>query len=498
MSLRRGAATALYPIVLALAFVLDEAASNGVAVGAAPRALIAAVLIAGAAILVGVTVTRSTGRGALLALAMLFVVAAGDGPTPLFLALGALVVLYIDLRLARDGRSLPWSDINRGLTAMSLVLVILVSLPLLVETSDFKSPATPAPPASSAVPADLTDQPDIFVVLLDGFGRTDVLAADYGHDAQQFVRGLMHRGFSVADRSRSNYATTGLVLTSMLNAAQLTELGFTKTSPLEPRDVHPVLEHNRAFEILRRAGYETVAFSSGYELVSLRTADRFVDTGEPNELELSLVGETVLEPLVNAVVGDLKSDSIRARAKGMVPAVTQLAAEPHDQPRFVFVHFPLPHPPFVLGASCEPIDGGESIYVASTDGAPQKPPGREDEEIAMNAQQVACAEKLATAMVDGILKGAGDDAVIIVMSDHGPESRLNWFDPQLEGVRERLRNFFAARTPGHDDLFPEDVTPVNVLPTLFRAYLGVELPTQPDTSYFKVPGQGLVEIDVDR
>ena len=89
------------------------------------------------------------------------------------------------------------------------------------------------------------------------------------------------------------------------------------------------------------------------------------------------------------------------------------------------------------------------------------------------------------------------DATLIVMSDHGPESRLNWFDPQPGPIRERLRNFFAARTPGHPNLFPADVTPVNVLPILFDAYLDADLPLHPDDSFFKMPGKGLVPIDVD-
>ena len=49
----------------------------------------------------------------------------------------------------------------------------------------------------------------------------------HGHDTGPFVTGLEDRGFEVADRSRSRPSTTGLVLASMLNAAPITDLGFS-------------------------------------------------------------------------------------------------------------------------------------------------------------------------------------------------------------------------------------------------------------------------------
>jgi len=97
--------------------------------------------------------------------------------------------------------------------------------------------------------------------------------------------------------------------------------------------------------------------------------------------------------------------------------------------------------------------------------------------------------------VDGILAGASSSAVVIVFSDHGPETRLNWFAPEPEPIRERIANLFAARTPGHPGLFPDDITLVNVLPDLFRPYFGVDLGQQPNTSFFKMPGVGLVDVE---
>jgi hypothetical protein len=485
-----GALADWYPVAFGVAFVLNQMADDGIALAAGIRTLIVAILITAAFTVAGRRLTRHKGRGTLLGLAAFFVLIAGDEPVWLLLAGAIAFVLLIDLRAARTGgRAVPWSRIQSGLSAMGVILVVLVTLPLIGGPT-----AWPSGPQPASIDRGTAARPDIFVILLDGFGRPDVLAS-YGYDAGPFVADLEARDFTVAAHSRSNYPTTGLALTSMLNAAPMLDLGFTDNRQLEPRQVHPALESNRAFEILTDAGYETIAFSSGYELVALRSANRFVDTGQLNELEVGLAESTILEPLMDALTGDLKSNQIRARAMAMVPAVRSLAAEASDHPRFVFVHLPLPHPPFVVDAECRPVRGGESLFVLGADGIARKSASRRAEEIRLTAGQVSCVRRLAIEMVDGVLAGAGPDTVVLVMSDHGPETRLERSDPQPDAIHERIANLFAARTPTHPDLFPDDITLVNVLPHLLGAYLDVDLPEQPDTVYFGMPGVGLVAVD---
>jgi len=479
-----------YPVPFGVAVVLNQLADDGIALPAGFRALIVAVFLTAAFTVAGRRLTRHRGRGTLLGLAALFVLLAGDEPVWLLIAGAIAFVLLIDLRAARTGgRAVPWARVRSGMSALGVILVVLVTLPLIGSPTVW--PSAPQPPA---VAGGTAARPDMFVLLLDGFGRADVLAS-YGYDAGPFVADLEARGFTVAAHSRSNYPTTGLALTSMLNAAPIAALGFTDSTRLEPRHIHPALEANRAFEILGDAGYETIAFSSGYELVALRSANRFVDTGQLNELEIGLAESTILEPLMDALTGDLKSNQIRARAMAMVPAVRSLAAEVSERPRFVFVHSPLPHPPFVVDSDCQPVRGGESLFVLGADGIARKTASRRAEEIRLTVGQVGCSQRLAIEMVDGILAGAGPDTVVLVLSDHGPETRLERSDPQPDAIHERLANLFAARTPARPDLFPDDITLVNVLPHLFGAYLDVDLPEQPDTVYFGMPGVGLVAVD---
>jgi hypothetical protein len=99
----------------------------------------------------------------------------------------------------------------------------------------------------------------------------------------------------------------------------------------------------------------------------------------------------------------------------------------------------------------------------------------------MYADQVAFVNGRLLEAID-VMRNARPEPVIILMSDHGS---------RVFGVEEKLLNFFAAATPGHRGIFPEDATPVNVFVRLGNAYLGTDLPIVPDEFYAVQAGDPL-------
>ena len=85
--------------------------------------------------------------------------------------------------------------------------------------------------------------------------------------------------------------------------------------------------------------------------------------------------------------------------------------------------------------------------------------------------------------VDGILEASPTPPIILILSDHGSGSGVNWTDLAHSDLDERSANLFAAYTPGHPDLFPHDITLVNVFGRLLGGYYGVQVAEQPDTLY---------------
>jgi hypothetical protein len=67
-------------------------------------------------------------------------------------------------------------------------------------------------------------------------------------------------------------------------------------------------------------------------------------------------------------------------------------------------------------------------------------------------------------------------AVIVIFSDHGSRHDLADRD-------EMLRNLFVSYTPDHPGLFPDDATPVNLIPRILNAYVDAGLALSSEESY---------------
>jgi len=97
--------------------------------------------------------------------------------------------------------------------------------------------------------------------------------------------------------------------------------------------------------------------------------------------------------------------------------------------------------------------------------------------------QVEYLNGLVIDAVDRILATSATPPVIILLSDHGSGSRLNWNDLAHSDLDERSANLLATYTPGHRDVFPDNTTLVNLFGTFLGAYFGIDVPRQPDTVY---------------
>ena len=58
---------------------------------------------------------------------------------------------------------------------------------------------------------------DVYYIILDAYGRSDILSNTLGYDNSDFLSKLEGMGFYVAECAQSNYAKTDLSLSSSLN-----------------------------------------------------------------------------------------------------------------------------------------------------------------------------------------------------------------------------------------------------------------------------------------
>jgi hypothetical protein len=489
----------LVGLAVVLAFWIDQPVSPYAGLRLIPGALIAMAAITGLLWLM----LRNRHRAGLIATGLIVLVWSKhvlvvilDGVTRLgpllatlwLVAIGLAIVLVVRLAARHLRRAWSSPELSRRLNVGGGVLVLATILSGVVYERtaaigiDLTNQDAAPPPIASADDA----SPDIYVFLLDMYARADVLAERYDYDNEPFLDALSQRGFAVSPESRSAYPYTHLALPALLHMDYIEAIDpmaavFAGEAPVRPT-IRLAINQNPVFDLLRERGYIIQSVSSGFEDYTIRHAEEFWDGGQLNEFELQFLESTFVGDLLMAVSPDLASGQLRDRIRSTLRRAPQIAREPSAAPRLVFVHVPAAHTPIVLGPSGEPVvarldsDFFQDRHVKV---------GEDPEAFRrLYRGEVAYLNGLVLDAVDGVLDSSAEPPVIVVMSDHGPSSGIDWDGtPRDElpsaALRERIANLFAAYTPGRTSVFPPDVALVNVFRHLLDAYHGTSLGLAP-------------------
>ena len=484
LGLRRFIPT-LYPTVVGAAYVALVVVSNGINLSSAFRVVVITTLaIFGASVLINLLM-RDRNRAGVPTLALVFLALFGEYPriaAVLFVIL-ALVLVERVISIWRRTR-VPWRTITLVGNVFGLVVVVIVAISglqngtwgRLVRGLDIRAPV-----ADAGGPA--ADRPDVYVILLDGYERPSKMPEVFGFDDDDFTSALKDRGFDVASQSRANYLLTTLSVPSLLNMRHVADLLPAKPAydAADRSSLRSFSADNEVFREMKRLGYETVTIPSGFDEVTVRGADRVLDPEELNEFEIAMARTTAVGGLIEAVAPTFFDDSQRSRVIHTLDMVAELA-EAHDgRPLFAFAHVASPHGPMVFGPDGEALPGPGLDRFFDND---PRGLGISPQEFSRRyIGQIHYLNTQALEMVDRILAASAEPPVLVLLSDHGSAVGMNWEDVAHSDLDERSANLFAALTPGRRNVFPEDISLVNVFGNLFRAYYGVEVAHQPDTIY---------------
>jgi hypothetical protein len=176
-------------------------------------------------------------------------------------------------------RRKEWGNTARVLTWIS---VVAVALPLaqvvayVVDSNRLTAARAASGQFSASDPGILPEgqvlrptagapMPDIYYIILDGYGRSDTLEQVYGFDNSDFLAGLQELGFVVAECSQSNYAQTELSIASSTNLLYLESLGDSfRPGTDNRRPLRPLIRSSAVRLALEALGYhdrlQTVTF----------------------------------------------------------------------------------------------------------------------------------------------------------------------------------------------------------------------------------------------
>jgi hypothetical protein len=488
-----------HPICLGGGYVALFWVNAAVSPFAGIRSLLVTLLAIAACQLLLTLLIRDARRAALVTTALLLVLASktvfmavGDAPeamgtglAALWLALISMAAILVGRIVWRRAREWTLEGATYVLNVFSAVFIVVVIVSaviqgrvgMIIDDLDQGHPWT-----ESATPISRTgDQsglPDIYVLLLDGYAGAKALERVYGFDNAPFVDALERRGFETASASRSDYLWTHLTLMSMFHRDYLERVPGVDPlrrpgAPLHPL-VRQLINDNPSFDDLRAKGYAIYATVIPIEQYVMRKADFLIEGGHVNDIEVELLAATFAGDVLNVARPEFAAGEHRSEILEDLAALPVIAAEGHGSPRFVFAHVMSPHHPVVWDADGSPVNPSlvDSFYADTfiQQGV------SEQQFIDDYVGQIEHLNELVLETLDELAAASDPSSppVIILMSDHGSAMGIDPDHAETGDVDERTSNFFAALTPGRESVFPEDITPVNIMRLLEDAYLGTE------------------------
>jgi len=353
------------------------------------------------------------------------------------------------------------------------------------------------PPAQPVSPSQ-NPLPDIYFIVLDAYGRNDVLQRYYAFDNHEITDFLTRRGFFVPEHSRSNYPKTVLSVPSMLNMQFTQE--FTTSFADSPLwwVMKPLVDHNRVRTILESAGYQTIAIATDWQITNNTTADIYLSPkpfyiGGFSAFYVSYTPLRIFIPLLRQFAFFPTVEAHRDLTNYIFDTLADLP--PTQSPKFIFAHAVVPHPPFVFDAQGNPVDPG---YAFSFNDANDFPGSSKDYRTGYIEQVQFVNARLETT-VDAILQNSTVPPVIIITADHGPGMFTDFTSAENTCLNERFSIFMALYLPGADPAaIPDDITSVNIFRIVLNTYLGTDLPLLPNQQYYMQPSSFYRLQDVTR
>ena len=471
-------AFAIYPILVLLALNISEV--DSVSGG---RPLLVSVLVAGLLTLAFYAVFRDWNRAALLCTILLilfysyghvYILLKGVNISgfylfrhrtlmPLWIGLAVLPVWWV----SRKSFSLETATY-----ALNVVGLFLLILPVFQLSSFFaQRQSSQTEQNTSALNLNVGDNPpDVYYIILDGYGRSDVLKKEYGYDNSDFLNRLQDLGFIIAECSQSNYAQTQMSLSSSLNFNYIDALSDRFVPGSDDRTgLDALIHHSAVRQSLEKAGYKTVAFATGFLATELRDADYFLSPGRSagtlNEFEYLLLETTfarLLQDTNRFGMQTAGSELFRERTLFTLDKLDKLSYI--QGPKFVFVHLVIPHPPYVFGPTGGPVEPAEVGTTKTQEGASHY----RDQVIYINSRM--------TEIVPQIIANSAAPPVIVIQGDHGPTV--------ASSPRSRMSNLNAYYLPGVDASIYPSITPVNTFRVIFNEYFGQNLELIDDVSLY--------------
>ena len=406
------------------------------------------------------------------------------------------IAFFVTLVLTSGGRVLdqqPWAwRWIVAITIISVVILIIARLrhwwlldvilaasavallipPLLTGFwSTVTSSDSPVPRSSMGPVPEMTDRPDIFLVILDGYTSLPVVEKMFDYEDPQFRADLSRNGVELVEPAISPYSMTYLTVPSFLDLDYVLDDGQRVAGGRSLPD--RIGGDNRLVDILSHNGYEITMVEPGWHMsscgdaVDICVSDPFIDEGVEGVLSQGMLW-SFIEPSVGSAF-------TRGAQQSMAWATNNIERlADNGKPDFAFIHVIAPHPPLFMNSECDLVSEARRLdsefgEITGLDTAEAKA------RIEGYVEQVRCVDGFTRRFTASI---AGTDSVAFISGDHGSDalSQLStaptqWSEPQL---LDRMSAFVAVKAPPGCDSHTSIVT-LAIFRNLISCATGLDL-----------------------
>jgi hypothetical protein len=331
---------------------------------------------------------------------------------------------------------------------------------------------------------------DIYYIVLDSYGREDLLESRYDYDNSSFINELRDLGFVIPECTQSNYDSTAFSMTTSLNMDYLTELPIQiLSSQTTGVQLAPYIKHSIVRNKFEELGYITISYKTIYPFLDIKDTDIYYDFEQSTDLYNKLETEnfqylffntTVLRIIIEILENNpeymfvKEASSIQVYiARIFTPqmrlfrnrlfkqyeqelyAFERLEGIP-DIPgnKFVYAHLFSTHQPFVFTAN------GQVRWPVLENSA-----GYKDQITYTNSRMIT--------IIKSIINKSDTPPVIILQGDHS----------YVKGYgRSKILNAYYLPEGGNEQVRP-DFSPVNTFRLIFNTYFGENYEILPNIAY---------------
>ena len=324
------------------------------------------------------------------------------------------------------------------------------------------------------LPTSLDYTPNVYYIILDKYASSKILKDIFDFDNQYFISQLNERGFHVTENSHSNYAGTILSLTSSLNMEYVNYLADAVGVDSSDRKMsYQLYSDNNIMNIFKSFNYTLVSSPPFSDYLTLPGSEICINAPFTSPLQTILWKSTILSPIFT--IGSEHSHADRILCQFYELSSLHNSTK---EPFFAYVHFLLPHPPYVF-------DPSGNLKESQIDSASTL----EERKLAY-IDQVQFANKKVIETIDKILLENDSPPIIILQGDHGTDILFtkfgeNWPQHSDESITEIMSIFNAYYLPDQNtELIYDSITPVNSFRLILNAYFNTNYELLEDKSYF--------------